>query len=156
VEADFADTISAAGVPNYTSMGKFWDEYRIDEVEIWVQPPALISQSAAGDPCLYATSVDTNDNGVYTLNQLVGETNTIVSTIDKPHYHRFVPGIPVSTGIFEGSNQIAKKPWISASGAGLALSYYGLKTAFGVGVSTYQFNYILRLHMSFRGARLIA
>jgi len=156
VEADFADTISCAGVPNYTSMGKFWDEYRIDEVEMWVVPPALMATTAAGDPCLYATSVDTNDASVYTFAQLIGSNNTIVSTIDKPHYHRFVPGIPVSSGIFEGASQVANRPWISASSAGLALAYYGLKSAFGVSTSTPQFNYILRLHVSFRGARLIA
>jgi len=139
----------AQNVPNYASYTSVFDEYKIDFVEVWVTPPGLapVASTVRGQ---YSTAVDYDDsNTPSTIATVSDKQNSLTTTIDSAHYHKWVPRFAV--GAYSGTfaSYASETGWIDCGSPNV--QHYGLKTAFSPtagGIEYIQF--ALRLTVSFR------
>jgi len=139
-----------ADIAQQTSFTALFDQYRIDEIELWFQPQVSITNNAATFVNFYSV-IDYDDAAVPTgLGQLQQYTNVMVTPISQGHYVRFKPHIAIAAyqGAFSGFEN--KGPcWIDA--ASPSVQHYGFKAGCNTTASPIiNFNLIIRYHFSMR------
>jgi len=106
-----------------TSMAAVFDQYRIDQIECWVDPVGIASTSY---PFL-STAVDIDDsNTPASAGQVLDKQGAVSGTGQAGHYHRWLPHMAIAaySGAFTSyTNEPAQ--WIDC--ASPAVQHYGLK-----------------------------
>lgn len=148
VYAGIAFTISA--VQDFASFSDVFDQYRINLIEILIQPQVTEVTSVAGDVGSYISVTDVDDANAPTSAANLGsypgvvETNGTVS-----HYHRFVPSVAVAvySGTFT-SFAATTSMWLDCGSSGI--QHYGLKVATLPSTAVQTYAYGVRLHCMWR------
>jgi len=140
----------ASNVPNYASYTALFDEYKIDEVEVWINPNPLTTLAASTVRGLYSSAVDYDDaNTPSTVATVSDKQNSLTTTVTESHYHKFQPKFAVGTysGTFVSFG--SSTGWIDCGSPNV--QHYGLKLAFSATSAGIQFvSFTIRLTVSFR------
>jgi len=139
VVSNFADTVALSGVTDYARYCALFDQFRIDVVEIWIQPN--YSYGYTGERGVLISAVDINDSATPSIAALEASNNSLETGSQIGHYHRFVPciqddGTSVNTWVTTGSPSTA---------------WYGLKSSMAVSTNVIYYHYFIRMHVTFRG-----
>jgi len=140
-------TLSAlSGSSNYLTI---FDQYRIDQVEVWLEPniPASVSPAYG----LLATCVDLDDATTPTVvNQVENHQGALVAQGSQGRYHKWKPHIAVASyqGTFVGFTNLGDQ-WIDSGSPNV--QHYGFKVAAGTtGAAVVSYNLSIRCVVSFR------
>jgi hypothetical protein len=137
------------GMANSTIYTSCFDQYKFDEVEVWIEP----TQSQASVPTnigMLVTTIDLDDTSTPTSFGVVESSQSaIVTGAYAGHYHKFVPhmAVAVYSGAFTSfANEIAD--WIDC--ASPSVQHYGIKAALADTTSVSTWRYNVRAKLSFR------
>lgn len=138
-----------------TSLAAIFDQYRIDQVEIWWIPHTTSNptQAAANGPGLAHSVIDYDDsNALTTIGQALDYTNCVAASGVAGHYRRFKPHVAVAAyqGTFAGYSNVTS-PWLDL--ASTTIQHYGFKIALSPSTVTTSWDLLYRLHCSFRNVR---
>jgi hypothetical protein len=135
----------------YTDYTGLFDQYRFDDIEVWLEPQP--SQSTAiANTGQYVTAVDLDDvaaPGSY--NAAISRQNALVTGGEAGHYHRWLPhmAVAVYSGAFTSfANEEAG--WIDCGSPNV--QHYGIKLAFLTTSVAVAYNLSVRAKISFRSA----
>jgi hypothetical protein len=135
-------------VPNSSSYTSLFDQYRIAEIEFWVQPQAQNNGGGAG--ILYSAVDYDSASSSLTPSQVSQYSNVLMAPMTiQGHYHRFVPHVAVAaySGSFSSyQNQAA--PWIDCSSS--TVQHYGIVIAAGIAGGAVPLDGQVRYHLEFR------
>jgi len=136
---------------NATAYQTLFDQYIIDEIEVWIEPLTTSSNGGAGG---YLYSVIDYDDGSVLSNVAAAAdyTNVMVSASTEGHYRRFKPHIAVAaySGTFTSfTNEPAQ--WIDMSSP--SVQHYGVKTACSTTTAAVIFTLRARFHFRVRNVR---
>jgi hypothetical protein len=134
-----------------TSYLQLFDQYRVEQVEVWIEPAAPQGTTTFG---ALATAVDLDDNNTPTTFATVAEKQqALIGMGAASHYHRWCPHIAVSSysGTFT-SYANAPSMWLDSNSPNVY--QFGLKTA--AGPTPVAVSYLLssRIVVSFRAPGL--
>jgi len=136
------------GLDQVSTFGALFDQYKINQVEVWVLPLVTTTVNAS-----YATVLDFDDgNNLTTYAQALDYTNVQETMISQGQRRKFIPHVAVATynGSFAGyANE--KSPWLDMSST--SIQHYGLKIAAQQSSAAITINVTYRLHCSFRNLR---
>lgn len=130
----------------YTSC---FDQYRFDEIEVWIEP-AQGPASVPSDVGILASTVDLDDSTTPTSFGVVESAQgALVTSSFAGHYHKFQPHMAVA--VYSGAfTSFANAPadWIDvASGS---VQHYGIKAAISGTTTVSTWRYEMRCKISFR------
>jgi hypothetical protein len=135
-----------SAVVNYASFAAVFDQYRIDEVEVWLS-------GSLADPASFVTVIDYDDATAPTTEAaLLNYQNAIVSTLNDGHYRRFRPHVAIAaySGAFASfANEVA--PWIDVVSPNV--QHYGVKLGTNPTAAISTVTMRARLWLSFRNVR---
>jgi hypothetical protein len=141
----------AANVPNYAAYTAIFDEYKIDEVEVWITPNPVSSVAASTVRGLWSSAVDYDDaNTPASISTVSDKQSNLTTTVDEAHYHKWTPKFAVGTysGTFVSFG--SSTGWLDCASPNV--QHYGLKVAFSQTAGGIQFvSMTSRLTISFRG-----
>lgn len=143
---------ASADIAQFSSFAAIFDQYRIESVEVWIQPcQSLGPYISAGTTDLYSV-VDYDDaNTPSSLTSLLQYRNCIVTSASNGHYRKFKPHIAMAafSGAFT-SYVNAKDQWIDCGSGGV--QHYGVKVGLEATPSAGQINVTckVRLWVQFR------
>lgn len=144
----FARSFSLNDVQQVTSFQSLFDQYRIDQLELWLYCDTAASINTTNP--IYYSVVDYDDaNTPSALGSLQQYTNVIQTTLHDGHYMRFQPHIAaaVYSGAFTSfSNR--KSDWIDSGSPGV--QHYGIKVGVNVTASQISLRLQCRIHFSCR------
>jgi len=150
----FTQYFTASMVDQISSLTAVFDQYRIDEIEVWFIPRIGASnEGATVDQGLFASVVDYDDaTALSTFAQALDYSNVMVTNGRDGHYRRFKPhcAIAAYSGAFT-SFVNEPSPWIDAASTGV--QHYGVKTAWTATDVLYSQSIQARFHMSWRNVR---
>jgi hypothetical protein len=131
--------------PNYSSWATVFDQYRVDEIEVWVTPYA----PANGNVGLYYTAIDYDSATAISNTAIQQYGNVEMSTLLEGHYHKFRPHVALAaySGAFT-SYANTDEMWIDSSSGSVA--HFGLLIASDVTTYGITVNLNLRMKVSFR------
>jgi len=145
----FATTyFSLSNFYSYAEYTGLFDQYRFDELEIWIEPQLNASATAATSS--WFSAVDFDDVAVPTImGTVAAKQGAVGSNTGAGHYHRFIPHMAVAAygGAF---TQFANVPpdWIDSGSPNV--QHYGIKSAFETEGVARPFRAIVRAKVSFR------
>jgi hypothetical protein len=148
-----ATSFSVNSLDQISQLAAVFDQYMIEELEVWVFPNTLGAATGAQAGLLYS-AIDYDDAATLsTIGQIEDYTNVVVSTPNQGHYRRFVPHIAVAaySGSFTSFMNVDTQ-WIDS--AYTNVQHYGLKiaaTATPAAQSAYTLQ--VRYHLAFRNVR---
>lgn len=149
VYSAFAPTLS--GVAGYTEFTGLFDQYRMTELEIWLIPRVL--GGSTGNPGLFITSIDYDDNALPASFSELEENNSSVTTGGNVgRYMKFKPHIAMAAygGAFTSyANQ--SDQWIDCGSPGVY--QFGIKMAWTVTDQAYSYDLVTRYRLQFRNVR---
>jgi len=132
-----------------SSFQNIFDQYRIDEVEVWLFSPQTTSTSPASNNAMFYSVVDYDDANVpSSFAALQQYTNVNVSTLNDGHYLRFVPHLGITAGAGAGVGNV-RRLWLDSANSNVP--HFGVK--YGVPAlpaSGLTMNYWVRYHFSCR------
>jgi hypothetical protein len=150
----YAQAFLASYIDQISSLTAVFDQYRIDEIEVWIIPRIGVNNSSnTEDHGLFASVIDYDDyNSLTGFNQALDYTNVLVTNGKDGHYRRFKPHVAVAaySGAFT-SFLNEESPWIDAASTGV--QHFGLKTAWTATDSVYNQSIQALYHMSWRNVR---
>jgi len=133
-----------------TSLTNVFDQYRVNELEYWIEPLPGAASGAGG--FLYSV-IDYDDaSNLTSINQACDYTNVISSSASDGHYRRFKPHIAVAaySGTFTSfTNEDAQ--WIDSSS--INVQHYGIKTACSTTTAAILYTIRVRVHFEMRNVR---
>jgi hypothetical protein len=133
---------------SYTEYTGLFDQYRIDQLEVWVEPAAGAGSSIFP---LLATAVDLDDTSTPTAFAVVaGKMESLVSTGAQGRYHKWVPHVAIAeySGSFTSYGNLPAT-WIDS--ASPSVQHYGFKIAsLTEVVQAINYNLTVRAVVSFR------
>jgi hypothetical protein len=136
-------------VSQFSQFASVFDQYRIAEVELWLQPTLPASTPSPGNVNLFSV-VDYDDANVpSSIAQLLEYENAIVSSISNGHYRKFKPHLAVAAyaGTFTGfSNKAAD--WIDCASS--TVQHYGSKFGMDTSSVTVGVRAMIRIWIQFR------
>jgi len=137
------------GSTQYTGL---FDQYRIDEFEVWLEPN--VSQSTAiSNVSTLVTAVDVDDaTAPTTIASVQNKQNALQSNALDGHYHRWAPHIAMAAyggGVFTSFANEGPQ-WIDS--ASPSVVHYGIKYAAGITSVSISYTLNLRAKLSFRQA----
>jgi hypothetical protein len=147
----YATAITLNSFDNYSEYTGLFDQYRIDDVEVWIDAasPGLASTASTNVGQLF-TAVDLDDNTApSSIVQVESKPGACVTTGMVGHYHRWKPHMAVA--VYSGTfTSFANAPsnWIDSASPGVA--HYGIKLAHSLTDSVYKYNVMVRAKVSFR------
>jgi hypothetical protein len=145
--AAYAFQISSAS--NYSQYLGLFDQYRIDEIEVWLDPQQ--SQSVLQvNQGLLASTVDLDDaNTPSAFATVEDHQSSLVTNGLNSHYHRWVPHTAVATysGAFTSFSNMQNN-WIDSASPNV--QHFGLKIAATSTSSVIIYNMSVRLRCSFK------
>jgi len=137
-----AVSFSLSNFDNYTEFTGLFDQYKIDELEVWLEPQ--ISQATVlTNTGLLCTAIDLDDaNAPTTFGALEDKQTALTTNGQDGHYHRWVPHIAIAaySGAFTSFSN-APSQWIDSASA--SVQHYGLK--FGLTATSVVVNYNLQV-----------
>lgn len=131
-----------------------FDQYRIDEIEVWIEP--IISQSSAvALTSNYTTAIDTDDSNVpASVSDVDDHQSAIITGGESGHYHRWKPHM--ATAVYSGaftSFANEEADWIDSASPNV--QHYGLKFCTHSATSTAMiYSLTVRAKISFRSPGL--
>jgi len=134
----------------YTSL---FDQYRIDEIEIWIETQAGTANNS-GNTGILSTCVDLDDANIPTsLASVEGHQSSLTSNAFAGHYHKWVPHMAVAaySGVFTSFSNFPAT-WIDSGSP--SVQHYGIKAAITSQAASTIFNYEVRAKVSFRQSGL--
>lgn len=144
----YARSFTYTDVNQVTSFTAIFDQYRIDEVEVWMVPN--LSATTNNSPSLWYSVVDYDDAVAPTmLATLQQYTNVIMTPMSNGHYVRFKPHCAeaVYAGAFTSYGNILA-PWIDSTSS--SVQHYGFKAGFNSTPNAYGVQMVIRFHFSCR------
>jgi hypothetical protein len=112
-------------VANYSLFAQMvtaFDQYKFLQLEFWIEPQTILSQSVA-----FSTGVDLDDASTpSTMGQVQNKQGALTGLGFCGHYHKFVPhmAVAVYSGAFTSFSN-ATADWIDSSSTGV--QHYGVK-----------------------------
>jgi len=145
---------TASIVDQISSLTAVFDQYRIDEIEVWFWPRVGASnEGATVDQGLFASVVDYDDAATLSsFSAALDYSNVVVTNGRDGHYRRFKPHCAVAaySGAFSSFANVAS-PWIDAASTGV--QHYGVKSVWTATDAVYSQSVQARYHMSWRNVR---
>jgi len=149
-----AIAFSVAQMPSFGTYTALFDQYRILEVECWVQPAVVENVAGTGEIGQYVTCVDYDDaTAPTTLAQIQIKPGALQCSLFQAQYFRFTPkaAIGAYTGsVFTGFSVANDDLWYNASSS--AVQFYGLKIGTTLSTNAVPIELIVRYTVEFRGA----
>jgi len=139
VVSNFADTVALSGVTDYARYTAMFDQFRINLVEIWIQPNYTYGYT--GERGVLISAVDINDSAAPTIAALEASNSSLETGSQIGHYHRFVPCIQ--------DDGTSVNTWVTCGSPSTA--WYGLKSSMAVSTNVIYYHYFIRMHVTFRG-----
>jgi len=137
-----------SGVPNSAAFATLFDQYRIVEIEVWLQPQS--TPANAGSGFLYS-AVDYDNSPTLTVAQISQYSNVLIAPIiTVGHYHRFKPHVAQAAyggGVFTSFANVVS-PWLDVSSNTIA--HYGLSVVSAITSSVNLIDVQVRYHLEFR------
>jgi len=124
-----------------------FDQYRIDRMEVWLEPITTPSTSAFG---IIASCIDFDDITVPTsLSQIEARQNSVVGSGAAAQYHCWKPRVALAaySGTFTSFANV-NAPWCDSGSSGV--QHYGFKAVAGTTPSAIQYQLTFRGLVSFR------
>jgi hypothetical protein len=140
--------------PDYTAYTTLFDQYRISEVEVWIIPKSAYSSSSTVDYGLMTSCIDYDDqSNLATIADGLAHTNSITTSGNQLHYHRFKPKIAIAAygGSLFTSFANANPMWLDCGSPGIP--HYGIKVAISATDSVYKFDLLYKMRVDFRNVR---
>lgn len=123
-----ASTFVLSSFDNYLEYLGLFDQYKIDEIEVWIEPAFGPAQSLTSVGQLYSC-VDLDDaNTPTTIISVEAHQSCITTSTVAGHYHKWVPHMAVA--VYSGAfTSFANSPadWIDAASPNV--QHYGVKLA---------------------------
>jgi len=140
----------SSNVQNATAYTALFDEYKIDEIEVWINPNPLTTLAASTQRGLYSSAVDYDDaNTPGTISTVSDKQNSLTTAVTENHYHKFVPRFAYGTYSGTFTSFGSTTGWIDC--ASPSVQHYGLKIASSATAGGIQFvSLTVRLTVSFR------
>jgi len=149
VGASVAITLSS--FPNITEYTNCFDQYRFDQIEVWLEPIG----TQEGTSTQLVTCVDLDDANVPSSPASIEDKQGALSAQGiQGRYHRFRPHVAVAefAGTFTGYGNV---PATFIDSASPAVQHYGFKAATAAGGSlAYTYQLTVRAVITFRGPGL--
>jgi hypothetical protein len=140
-------------VTDVSSLSNVFDQYRVTEMEIWLDSNLTENSSPSQGFGRLLTIVDYDDEAVPTsMGSLSDYTNCMATNALVGHYRRFTPHIAVAaySGAFTSyANETA--PWIDTASANVR--HYGFKYGIDVQTSVLTYKLNVRVKVQFRNVR---
>jgi len=135
----------------YTSYTALFDQYRFDQIEVWLEPTAGQSTTLFG-PLVTAVDLDDSNNPA-SLAALQDKQGALVGDGGAGRYHCFRPHVAVAeySGAFSSFGNIPAT-WVDASSP--AVQHYGFKAVTGPTPASIVYNLSVRAVISFRAPGL--
>jgi hypothetical protein len=145
----FGTAFTFSQIPQATSLAAIFDQYRIDEVEVWITP--TLSAGATATSLLYsAVDYDTSVTPG-SIGQLQQYQNVMETSATTGHYRRWRPHVGTAVGIpnttVQGMANV-QSPWIDSLTAGV--NHNGLVIAMPATATTVTLNLRVRFTISVR------
>jgi len=137
---------------NYAQFTGLFDQYRILEVEIWLQPSITQSVSTSQETGFFISCPDLDDAAASTVAALQLKPGAIQSPLFQSHYHRFQPRTATPSyqaSAFSGYSVGLPGIWLDC--AYPDIQHYGLKASTSTSVNTVVINATVRMTVEFRG-----
>lgn len=147
----YATYFTANQLDQFSSLAAVFDQYRIDEIELWMVGNNVVSSENSNG--LLCTVVDFDDAvALGTFAQAQDYNNAMTTAMGVQHYRRFAPHAATATysGTFTSYGNV-ESPWIDASSG--SVQHYGFKVAATTTSIICGFNLIIRYKLSFRNVR---
>lgn len=147
IQTTNALTISLQNFSGTSSLLAVFDQYRIDQLEVWTE--TSVTYSGVNFPEV-TTAVDLDDNSTsFTKGALMDHQGSVSSSAVAGHYHKWRPHIAVASysGAFTSYTNIPST-WIDS--ASPAVQHYGLKIATTSTGTAVPITAIVRAVISFR------
>jgi hypothetical protein len=142
--------ISLAQFPNYTEYSQVFDQYKIDQVEVWLEPVGS-QENGTG---ILTTAVDLDDANVPTsATAIYDKQDALTGNGIQGRYHRWVPHM--ATAVFSGtftSYGNERAGWIDSASPNV--QHYGFKVASSASSTVYSYNLTVRAVISYRATGL--
>lgn len=145
----YSNYFTLNGWSNYTEYTSLFDQYKIEEIECWIEPFETQSSVQALSGTL-TSAVDIDDaNTPTTIASVQDHQGAIVTNGVCGHYHRWKPhmAIAVYSGAFT-SFANAPASWIDCASPGV--QHYGVKTAITATTNAIPYSLIAKALISFR------
>jgi len=126
-----------------------FDQYRIDMIEVWLEPNNSASVSDNGIGSL-SSCIDVDDaNTPTSVASVQAHQNCLVTSGYTGHYHKWKPhmAVAVYSGTFTSFSN-APAAWIDSASPGV--QHYGLKCSAITTTAVIGYSYTCRLQVSFR------
>jgi hypothetical protein len=147
----FASTyFTMSQLDNQSSYSAVFDQYRIDLIEVLIEPQISEVLTAATDVGSFISVVDIDDANVPTVYlELGGYTNSIQTKSTQSHYHCFKPSVAVAvySGAFT-SFAASTSLWLDC--ASNTVQHYGIKMACSTAAQIQTFALSAKIHVSWR------
>jgi hypothetical protein len=139
--------ISMAALDGYAAYLALFDQYRIDEVEVWIEPTNVTNVPGFSR---LASCVDYDDANVPTsMGQVEDHQDSQLTIGGCGHYYRFKPHI--AQAAYAGAfTSFANRPstWIDSASTGV--QHYGVKIAAANTATAVAYSLIFKVLVSFR------
>lgn len=123
-----ASTFVISSFDNYLQYLNLFDQYRIDSIEVWIEPACGPAQSNTSVGQLYS-AIDLDDaNTPTTIVSVEDHQSCLTTSTMAGHYHRWAPHVAVA--VYSGTfTSFSNSPptWIDAASPNV--QHYGLKLA---------------------------
>jgi len=133
-----------------TSFASVFDQYRIREIEILIEPAVTEVTAPTGDVGEFISVVDIDDANVPTLYGDLGSYPTALQTKGTiQHYHRWVPSVAIASfsGAFT-SYAATTSMWLDCGSPNI--QHYGIKAGSLAATVAQSYTVQAKLHLSFR------
>lgn len=145
----YANYLTLSSFADYTSYTSLFDQYRIDEIEVWMQPfqSRYVTQAATGS---WVTAIDLDDaNTPTTIASVQAKAGAQETGGDSGHYHRWKPHVAVAeySGAFASFGN-APAGWVDCASPGV--QHYGIKSAITATTNATAYTFIAKALVSFR------
>jgi hypothetical protein len=137
---------SLAQFPSYTEYTQCFDQYRIDQLEVWMEPNG--SQEAVNG--VLVTAIDLDDVATPAgPTSIQDKQGALVADGNQGRYHRFLPHVAVAeySGTFTSYGNVPAT-WIDS--VSINVQHYGFKAATGIQTNPLGYNLTCRAVISFR------
>jgi hypothetical protein len=146
----YAQNFSLGQLANATAFTALFDEYKIEEVEVWVYPNPVSSLAASTQRGQYSTAVDYDDsNTPSTVSTVSDKQNSLTTSVDECHYHKFKPRYAVGTYSGTFASFSSATGWVDCASPNV--QHYGFKSAVSATAGGIQFfSLVVRFTIAFR------
>jgi len=141
---------AAAHLTQFTALSSVFDQYRIMEIEVWLQPTAASGSTLGSSTASFTSVIDYDDaNTPLSMAALYNYENVIVGNTANGHYRKFKPHIAMAafSGTFGGYVNSADQ-WIDVASSGV--QYYGMKFGIDTAPTSVFINAYIRVWAQFR------